>query len=148
LLGYGAWQLHFDIGAAQAGVTIVTALVVQRLGHARTGAPWWSGAKSALIPPCCSGSVGFGLTASRDGRTVLYSRVDSSVDEGVRVEDFKSRPGQPAQFVRPPQHHDDLSRHRGVLILVLDHQKTLAIAGDIVVGRRRSWLPARTAHAE
>jgi len=49
LLGYGAWQLDFDISAAQAGVTVATALVVQRLGNWRTGAPWWSGAKSALI---------------------------------------------------------------------------------------------------
>jgi Tol biopolymer transport system component/DNA-binding winged helix-turn-helix (wHTH) protein len=35
------------------------------------------------------GSVGFGLTATRDGRTVLFSRVDSSIDELVVVEDFR-----------------------------------------------------------
>jgi hypothetical protein len=49
LLAWGVWQLDFDVTAAQAAVTIGTALVVQRLGDWRTGAPWRSGAKSALI---------------------------------------------------------------------------------------------------
>jgi Tol biopolymer transport system component/DNA-binding winged helix-turn-helix (wHTH) protein len=35
------------------------------------------------------GTVGFGLTASRDGRTVFFSRVDSSVDELIFVENFR-----------------------------------------------------------
>jgi eukaryotic-like serine/threonine-protein kinase len=35
------------------------------------------------------GAVGFGLSASRDGRTVFLSRIDSSVDELMRVENFR-----------------------------------------------------------
>ena len=35
------------------------------------------------------GRVGWGLTASRDGRTVLLSRVDSSVDDLMLVDDFR-----------------------------------------------------------
>jgi hypothetical protein len=35
------------------------------------------------------GTVGFGLSASRDGRTIFYSRVDSSVDELMLVDDFR-----------------------------------------------------------
>ena len=35
------------------------------------------------------GSVGFGLAASRDGRTILFSRVDSSVDDLMLVEAFR-----------------------------------------------------------
>lgn len=35
------------------------------------------------------GTVGFGLSASRDGRRVFYSRVDSSVDELMLVDDFR-----------------------------------------------------------
>ncbi len=35
------------------------------------------------------GTVGFGLSASRDGRAVFFSRVDSSVDELMLVEDFR-----------------------------------------------------------
>ena len=35
------------------------------------------------------GSVGFGLSASRDGRTIFFSRVDSSSDELMLVESFR-----------------------------------------------------------
>jgi hypothetical protein len=35
------------------------------------------------------GVVGFGLTASRDGRTILYTRTDSSVDDLMLVDHFR-----------------------------------------------------------
>ena len=35
------------------------------------------------------GTVGLGLSASRDGRTILFSRVDSAVDELMLVESFR-----------------------------------------------------------
>ena len=35
------------------------------------------------------GNVGLGLTASPDGRSVLYSRIDSSVDDVMLVDDFR-----------------------------------------------------------
>jgi Tol biopolymer transport system component/DNA-binding winged helix-turn-helix (wHTH) protein len=35
------------------------------------------------------GTVGFGLSATRDGREVFYSRVDSSLDELIVVDDFR-----------------------------------------------------------
>jgi Tol biopolymer transport system component/DNA-binding winged helix-turn-helix (wHTH) protein len=35
------------------------------------------------------GTVGFGLSASSDGRTIFFSRVDSSVDELMLVENFR-----------------------------------------------------------
>ncbi len=49
LLIYGLGWLQFDIGLAQVAVTVASALAVQRLGDWWTGAPWHSGAKSALI---------------------------------------------------------------------------------------------------
>ena len=49
LLGYGMARLDFDVSAARALITVGTALAVQRAGDACTGAPWTSGAKSALI---------------------------------------------------------------------------------------------------
>lgn len=49
LLIYGVSRLDFDLNAAQAAVTIGTALAVQWLGDGWTGAPRRSGAKSALI---------------------------------------------------------------------------------------------------
>ncbi len=49
LLIYGLGWLGFDLGLAQVAVTLASALAVQRLGDAWTGAPWQSGAKSALI---------------------------------------------------------------------------------------------------
>ena len=35
------------------------------------------------------GTVGFGLSVTRDGREVFYSRVDSSLDELMVVDDFR-----------------------------------------------------------
>jgi hypothetical protein len=35
------------------------------------------------------GTVGAGLSASRDGRTVFFSRVDSSVDELMQGDNFR-----------------------------------------------------------
>ena len=35
------------------------------------------------------GNVEVGLTASRDGRTILYPRMDSSVDDLMLVENFR-----------------------------------------------------------
>jgi predicted Ser/Thr protein kinase len=35
------------------------------------------------------GTVTFGLTASRDGRTILYSRIDSSVNDLMLVDNFR-----------------------------------------------------------
>jgi Na+-translocating ferredoxin:NAD+ oxidoreductase RnfD subunit len=49
LLAYGLGWLGFDLGLAQMAVTVGTALAVQRLGDWWTGAPWRSGARSALI---------------------------------------------------------------------------------------------------
>jgi Na+-translocating ferredoxin:NAD+ oxidoreductase RnfD subunit len=49
LLVYGLGWLQFDLGLTQVAVTLAVALGVQRLGDAWTGAPWRSGAKSALI---------------------------------------------------------------------------------------------------
>jgi len=49
LLVYGLGWLGFDLGPAQVAVTIGSALAVQRVGDWWTGAPWRSGARSALI---------------------------------------------------------------------------------------------------
>jgi hypothetical protein len=35
------------------------------------------------------GTLAFGLSASRDGRTIFYSRVDAAIDELMLVEDFQ-----------------------------------------------------------
>jgi len=49
LLAYGMARLDFDVSGGQVLLTLGTALVVQRAGDAWTGAPWASGARSALI---------------------------------------------------------------------------------------------------
>jgi hypothetical protein len=49
LLVYGLGWLQFDLGLPQVAVTLAAAVGTQRLGDAWTGAPWRSGAKSALI---------------------------------------------------------------------------------------------------
>jgi hypothetical protein len=49
LLVYGLGWLQFDLGLPQVAVTLAAAVGAQRLGDAWTGAPWRSGAKSALI---------------------------------------------------------------------------------------------------
>ena len=35
------------------------------------------------------GTVGLGMSATRDGRTIFFSRVDSSIDELIVVENFR-----------------------------------------------------------
>jgi hypothetical protein len=35
------------------------------------------------------GAIGLGLSATRDGRTVFFSRIDSSSDELILVDDFR-----------------------------------------------------------
>jgi hypothetical protein len=35
------------------------------------------------------GNVFLGLTASKDGRTIFYSRVDSSIDDLMLVDNFR-----------------------------------------------------------
>ena len=35
------------------------------------------------------GTVGLGLSATRDGRTMFFSRVDSSTDELILVDNFR-----------------------------------------------------------
>jgi hypothetical protein len=35
------------------------------------------------------GTIGLGLSATRDGRTVFFSRIDSSTDELILVDDFR-----------------------------------------------------------
>ena len=35
------------------------------------------------------GAVNFGLSASTDGRTIFFSRIDSSVDDLMLVEGFR-----------------------------------------------------------
>ena len=35
------------------------------------------------------GTIGLGLSATRDGRTIFFSRVDSSIDELILVDNFR-----------------------------------------------------------
>ena len=35
------------------------------------------------------GAIGFGLSATRDGRTVFFARVDSATDELILVDNFR-----------------------------------------------------------
>ena len=35
------------------------------------------------------GAIGLGLSATRDGRTIVFARIDSSTDELVLVDDFR-----------------------------------------------------------
>jgi len=35
------------------------------------------------------GTIGFGLSATRDGRTVFFTRVDSAIDELMVVDNFR-----------------------------------------------------------
>jgi dipeptidyl aminopeptidase/acylaminoacyl peptidase len=57
-------------------------------GETRVGYFDFATRKSTLVAGNL-GNVGFGLTASRDGRTILYSRVDSSVNDLMLVENFR-----------------------------------------------------------
>src|SRR5437867_5918673 len=60
--------------------------------------------------------------------------------------DSLSGPGRrSAYFIRPALDDNDLLR-RYVLILVLDHEETLAIRCDIVIGGRQAGSAARAAH--
>lgn len=45
--------------------------------------------RQAIVVAEKLGNVGFGLGASRDGRTILFPRVDSSVDDLMLVENFR-----------------------------------------------------------
>ena len=46
-----------------------------------------SGRSTTIVPNL--GTVGIGLSASRDGRTIFFARVDSSADELMLVENFR-----------------------------------------------------------
>ena len=45
--------------------------------------------KQATTVAAGLGAVTFGLSATRDGRTIFFSRLDASIDELMVVEDFR-----------------------------------------------------------
>ena len=49
----------------------------------------FASARSTTVAPNLGSTVDLPITASRDGRTILYSRMDSSVDDLMLVEDFR-----------------------------------------------------------
>ena len=64
------------------------ALATDRPGPTRLQYFDFASRKSRTMVPDL-GTIGLGLTVSRDGRTILYSRVDSSVDDLMLVENFR-----------------------------------------------------------
>ena len=90
----GVWLGNFDV--VSKGIYYITRVsseagaVVTDRADGETRLEYFDfSTRAATTVATNLGAVGFGLSASRDGRRVFFSRVDSSVDELMRVEDFR-----------------------------------------------------------